>query len=117
MQIKEEFALKQVRVQMDERMFDFDPKTGERKITSKLFWIGKGDGKENVFNIFDPAIRESSYYNRLTQLFELLEKQVGTSKGILTTPKREGATATEIKAAIYNTYALVCDIRKSVKKV
>lgn len=115
-QIKEEFALKQVRVQMDERMFDFDPKTGERKITSKLFWIGKGDGKENVFNIFDPAIRESSYYNRLTQLFELLEKQVGTSKGILTTPETRGATATEIKAAIYNTYALVCDIRKSVEK-
>lgn len=115
-QIKEEFELKQVRVQMDERLFEKDIKTGKRKVKNKLFWIGRGDEKNYAFNIFDPAIRESSYYARLMQLFELLEKQVGTSKGILTSPETRGATATEIKASLYNTYALVCDIRKAVEK-
>lgn len=110
-QIKDEFDLKRVRLQVDERMFNRD-KDGKPVLTSKLFQAVPNYKNENLFNIFDPALRDSSYYNRLNALFELFEKQVGTSKGILTTPESRGATATEIKSGMYDTYSLICDLRK-----
>lgn len=113
-QIREEFELKQVRLQMDERAFNKDPKTGKPILTSKLFMKGHSDNGD-LFNIFDPAIRESSYHARLDKLFELFEKQVGTSRGILTTPETHGATATEIRAANQDTFSLVSAIRKSIE--
>lgn len=115
-QIRNEFKLKKVKLQVDERDFDKDDE-GRPIITSDLFMAGRGDASgKALFNIFDPALRDSSYYNRLTNLFELLEKSVGTSKGILTTPESRGATATEIKAGLYDTYAIVDDMRKSIAK-
>lgn len=113
-QIQDEFALKEVKVFADERMFDRDPKTGEYKIPSKMFFAARGNDK-SMIDIFSPDIRDSSYYNRLMSLFELLEKSVGTSKGILTAPETRGATATEIKAGLYDTYALVYDIRTIIE--
>lgn len=114
-QIKEEFELKRVRLQVDERVLDKDPKTGKLILKDKLFMKGYSeDGK--LFNIYDPAIRESSHFARLEKLFELLERQIGTSKGILTAPASFGATATEIRAAMSDTYALISDIRKAIEK-
>ena len=116
-QIEEEFELKQVRLRVDERdVRNLHLEGQERKIAAKLFFKAHNVDNENIFDIFDPAIRESSYYTRLNNLFELLEKSVGTSRGILTTPESRGATATEIKAGMYDTYALVTDIRKSIEK-
>jgi len=114
-QISKEFKLKQVRLQVDDRALDKDPKTGEPILKDDLFMAGYSqDG--NMFNIFDPAIRESSYHARLDKLFELFEKQVGTSKGILTAPETHGATATEIKASIADTFAIITDIRKATEQ-
>lgn len=114
-QIKTEFKLKKVRLQIDERMLAKDPKTGKPVLKDELFMGGHSeDGK--MFNIFDPVIRESSYYARLKELFELFEKAVGTSKGILTEPETNGATATEIKAALGDTFDMVTDIRKAIEK-
>lgn len=113
-QIKDEFDLKQVRLQVDERTFKRDA-NGNPVLTSKLFMAGANTKNESMFNIFDPALRDSSYYNRLQNLFEIFEKQVGTSKGILTVPESRGATATEIKAGMYDTYSLITDIRKAIE--
>lgn len=114
-QIRTEFKLKKVRLQIDERMLAKDPKTGKPILKDELFMSGHSeDGK--MFNIFDPAIRESSYYARLKELFELFEKAVGTSRGILTAPETQGATATEIKAALGDTFDMVTDIRKAIEK-
>lgn len=113
-QIREEFRLKKTRLQVDERVLDRDPKSGRPILKDKLFMKGYSeDGK--LFNIFDPVFRDSSYYNRLEELFELLERQIGTSRGILTTPASYGATATEIRAAMADTFALVSDIRRSIE--
>ena len=115
MQLRKEFKLKGVKVQLDERLFDKDPKTGKPILKDDLFMTGYSeDGK--MFNIFDPVIRESSYHSRLEKLFELFEKQVGTSKGILSTPQTSAATATEIKTANGDTFAIVSDIRKAIEK-
>lgn len=114
-QIKTEFKLKKVRLRVDERTLDKDPKTGKPILKDELFIGGHSEDGE-MFDIFDPAIRESSYYARLKELFELFEKAVGTSKGILTTPESRGATATEIKAAVGDTFDMVTDIRKAIEK-
>ena len=114
-QIRDEYKLKEVRLQVDDRTLDRDPKTGEVKLKSKLFLKGHSTDGE-LFNIFDPAIRDSAFYSRLINLFELLEKEVGTSKGILSAPATHGATATEIRTANEDTFDLVSDIRDAIEK-
>ena len=114
-QIRKEYKLKGVRLQVDDRTLDKDPKTGKPILKDNLFMMGHSE-KGELFNIFDPEIRDSSFYARLNNLFELLEKQVGTSKGILTAPETHGATATEIRAAVADTFAMVGDIRKAIEK-
>ena len=64
-----------------------------------------------MWEVFDPAIRESSYYTRLQELYARLEKQIGTSKGILTEVETADATATAIKKALYDTFTIVMDSR------
>ena len=71
-----------------------------------------GDGTNPPWMIFSPAIRDTAMYARLDKLFELLEKSVGTSKGILTQRESASATATEIRAANHDTFTMVSTIRK-----
>lgn len=115
-EIDKEFKQKKARVFADERFFRFDQKTGKRILPSEAFVAANMEGSNSAMEIFSPEIRDSSYYNRLVNLCEMLEKAVGTSKGILTAPETRGATATEIKASIYDTYALVADIRTVLEK-
>lgn len=115
-QIKDEFKYKEVKIFADERMFRKDEKTGKYIMPSKVFFAGHGNEKTNMIEIFSPEIRESSYYAHLVNAFELLEKAVGTSKGILTVPETRGATATEIKASLFETYAMTGEIRKAIEK-
>ena len=114
-QVADEFKFKEVKIFADDRMFKKDPNTGEYKMPSKVFFAGHGNDN-NMIEIFSPEIRESSYYAHLMHEFELLEKSVGTSKGILTAPETRGATATEIKAGLYDTYAMIGEIRKALEK-
>lgn len=113
-QIRDEYSLKEVRVFADERMFKKDEKTGKYKMPSKLFFAAHNE-TGSMIETFSPDIRTSSYYDRLMYLFELLERSVGTSKGILTAPETRGATATEIKAGLYDTYAMIADIRTVIE--
>ena len=110
-QIRDEFAQKQVRVFADEALFG-NSEAIEGTLF-KRFMVGGSLENGPFLEVFDPAIRESSYYTRLTHLFELLEKAVGVSRGILTEQVTQGATATEIKRAAYDTFALVENMRKN----
>lgn len=113
-QIREEFAQKRVRVFADEAMFG--PGDEIEGSLFKRFMAGGSLESGPFFEVFDPAIRESAYYSHLLHLFSLLEKAVGVSKGILTEQETQGATATEIKRAAYDTYAMVESIRKNWEK-
>lgn len=114
-QYKKEFNLKKVKLQVDGRVLDKDPKTGKAIIKDDLFMEGiSADG--DLFNIFDPAIRDVSFRNRLTDLFSLLEKEVGTSKGILTEPQATYENGEAIRRSVGATFAIVTDIRKAVEK-
>ncbi|WMI80359.1 hypothetical protein [Anaerotignum sp. MB30-C6] len=115
-QIQDEYKLKEVKIFADERMFQKDPKTGKYRMPSKMYFAAHGKENGDMIEVFSPEIRHSSYYERLQYLFGLLEKCIGTSKGILTAPETRGATATEIKAGLYDTYAMIGDIRLTVEK-
>ena len=115
--IRREYKLKKPIVGMDKTLFDV--KDGHRHLpVTGLFMPVTPSGLNTtgkLWDVYDPAIRDSAYYTRLVHLCEELEKQVGTSRGILTEPSSHGATATEIKAANHDTFTIVQDMRTAVE--
>ena len=111
--IRREFSLKKSFVGADDRLFDRDQRLPENGLFKKF----RGSGLKNgdFWEIFDPAIRESSYLARFQQLCSLLESTVGVSPGILTEPRTASATATEIKAANAATFSMVDAIRENIE--
>lgn len=76
-------------------------------------FVGMADtNNADDITIFDPAIRDSAYYNKLVNHFAFLEKEIGCSKGVLTDLVTGAATATEIKRSMYATFSLTDDMRK-----
>ena len=115
--IQREYKAKRVFVGADELLFGKDNKLPADGLFKKFQTGGAltGNGNSAFWEVFDPEIRDSSYYNRFNSLCAMLEKSVGTSKGILTEPASFGATATEIKAANHDTFCLVSDIRNNIE--
>lgn len=109
-QIRDEYVKKKPIIFADTTLFDKEEKVD--KTLYKTFSGGKlGEG--SLIDIFDPQIRDGAYYNRLESLYEILEKSMGTSKGIFSEPVTNYATATEIKRSIYDTFAIVENTRKA----
>lgn len=75
-----------------------------------------GDNGSAPWMIFAPAIRDESMYNRLDRMFEMLERSVGVSRGILTQRETATATATEIRAANHDTFSYVTAIRDTIEE-
>ncbi len=113
-QIEEEFELKQVRLRVDER--DLVDEKGKVKLVSKLFLKSHNVNNEDIFDIFDPAIKDSSYYNRLTRLLEDLEKAIGLSRGILTEPVATYENTQKIREATGSTWAVINSLRDAIEK-
>ena len=111
MQIKREFKLKECFVGADSTMFD-----GKNALPKDGIFRKVDAGEDNFFEVFDPAIRESSYYTRLQELYKRLEHEIGTSYGILSDVQTQNATATEIKRSLYDTFTIVDDMRRNFEK-
>lgn len=110
-QIVREFKAKEVFIGVDFTLFK-DP-TNQNKLglpDDGIYRKFNGE-KDDLWQVFDPAIRESSYYARLQELYARLEKQIGTSRGILTEIETAQATATAIRKALYDTFTIVDDAR------
>lgn len=114
--IEREYKAKRVFIGADELLFGKDNKLPPDGVFKKFTGGGALTGGATFWEVFDPAIRDSAYYSRLSALFAQLEKAVGTSRGVLTEPATNTATATEIKAANHDTFCLVSDIRKNIEK-
>lgn len=114
-QIIDEFEAKKVFIGVDYTMFKKDSKGRDILPDSPLYKKFNAD-KDDLWEVFDPAFRDSSYYNRLQELYSRLEKQIGTSKGILTEVETADATATAIKKALYDTFTIVADSRNAFEK-
>ena len=110
-QIAREYELKQAFVGADVTMFN-----GKNALPQNGLFKKIDSGDDTFFEEFSPAIRDSSYYARLQELYQRLEKEVGTSKGILSEVETQNATATEIKKAMYDTFTICDDMRSNIEK-
>lgn len=86
--------------------------TQQHILTSSHGRLGEGGG--DLFSVYSPDIRDDAYEARLLHLFARLEKQVGTSSGILTPADTSMATATQVRRAMYDTFAMVDRLRASI---
>ena len=86
--------------------------TQQHIMTSSHGRLGEGGG--DLFSVYSPDIRDAAYEARLLHLFARLEKQVGTSSGILTPADTSMATATQVRRAMFDTFAMVDRIRASI---
>lgn len=115
-QIAREFKIKEAFIGVDYTMFrNVDGRDVLGLPEDGIYRKFNGD-KDDMWEIFDPAIRESSYYARLQELFGRLEKEIGTSKGILTEVETSQATATAIRKALYDTFTIVDGARVVFEK-
>lgn len=112
--MKREYRLKQPFVGADERLFGKDSKLPDNGLFKKFQQSGLKDG--SFWEVYDPAIRDSSYMARYNQLCALLESSIGVSPGILTEPRTANATATEIKAANAATFSMINLIRQNIER-
>ena len=108
-QILREYDLKEAFVGADTTMFNGNDALPTNGLYKKI-----NAGEDDFWEIFDPSIRDSSYYNKLMQQCAMLEKQIGTSRGIITDPLSTYQNTDETRRALYDTFSLVDDIRESL---
>lgn len=108
-QIEREYDLKEVFVGADESMFKGDNALPLNGLYKKI-----RSGETEFWEVFDPAFRDTPLFNKLMNQCAMLEKIIGTSKGIVTERESGNATATEIKSSLKDTFDLVDDIRSGL---
>ena len=114
-QIKNEYKLKEAFIGVDYTLFKND-KNGRPILPDDHLYRTFSSTDDDFWEVFDPAIRDSSYYVRLQELYKRLEHAIGTSAGILSEVQTQNATATEIKRAMYDTFTIVDDMRSNIEK-
>ncbi len=118
--IDEEFENAKSKLFADETMLtvETDNTTGKKRFNLKerIFSYRRRQGQEAPkIDIYSPAIRQSEHYAKLVSDMGMYEKQVGTSKGILTENETTyTATATAVKRANADTIALMGFIRDAI---
>lgn len=76
--------------------------------------IVKNNG-DDLYQVFSPAIRDTSLFNGLNQMLRRIEFSYHLSYGTLSDPQNEAKTAEEIKMSKQRSYAAVCNIQKSLQ--
>lgn len=111
--MRREYRLKKSFVGADERLFGKDSNLPDNGLFKRFKQSGLKDG--NFWEIFDPAIRDSSYLARFQQLCGILESIVGVSPGILTKAEKTYVTDDEIKQQNSDTFAMIDSIRENIE--
>lgn len=110
-QIDREYNLKEAFVGADSTMFD-----GKDGLPSNGLFKKVDAGDDSFWEVFSPDIRDSALYNKLDRQFAQLEKEVGTSEGILTKPTSTYQNIDEAKRAIQDTMSIIDDVRSNIEK-
>lgn len=110
-QIDREFDLKQVIILADSTMFKGDNALSENGLYKKV-----NAGDDTFYQVFDSAFRDTPLFNKLMNECALLEKQVGTNRGILTEPLSTYQNKDEARRANQDTFAIIDDIRDSLEE-
>lgn len=111
--MRREYRLKKPFVGADDRLFGKDSNLPDNGLFKKFKQSGLKDG--SFWEIFDPAIRDSSYLARFQQLCGILESTVGVSPGILTKAEKTYVTDDEIKQQNSDTFAMIDAIRGNIE--
>lgn len=111
--MRREYRLKQPFVGADDRLFGKDSNLPENGLFKKFRQNGLKEG--SFWEVFDPAIRDSSYLARFQQLCGILESSVGVSPGILTKAEKTYVTDDEIKQQNSDTFAMIDAIRENIE--
>ena len=117
-QIDEEFKNGKSVIFTDPRNLLPDEQKKGYKIADNVIPIQQRAGQTGGYiDIFNPELRFTPQYSKLVSDFALYEKQVGTSKGILTDNETMNtATATAVKRSNADTIALIDKIRTAIDK-
>ena len=108
-QLWREYKLKEPFVGADITMFN-----GKDALPTNGIFKKVDSGDDKFFEVFDPAFRP--YTDRLQELYQRLEHEIGTSAGIISEAQTQNATATEIKRGMYDTFTIVDDMRTNLER-
>lgn len=90
--------------------------TGDLPSGKDRLFRNLGQGLEDGFyNVFSPAIRDSSLFNGLNKILMRIEFVCGLAYGTLSDLQEISRTATEIKASKQRSYATVVDIQSQLQ--
>lgn len=114
--INDEFENGKSVIFTDPRNLLKDEERAKYKIAENIIPIQSRAGQSGSnIDIFNPTLRFSEHYSKLQNDLALYEKQIGTSKGVLTESEQtSNATATEIRRANADTVALLDKIRTAI---
>lgn len=76
----------------------------------------EGGNQGDLYQVFSPAIRDTSLFNGLDKLLKRIEFNCYLSYGTLSDPQSVEKTAEEIKTSKQRSYSAVRDIQKSLEK-
>ena len=76
-----------------------DGKINAGQISDRLFIGGAFTSTANLFEIFDPEVKDSAYYRGVQYILQRIEYNVGLAFGTISDPQSVEKTATEIMAA------------------
>lgn len=110
-QYRDEYSMKETWLGVDRVMIGKDGKED-----THLFKKFDGKSTDDFFQIFSPDIRSQAYKDRMLELFARLEKQVGTSAGILTPAETANATATQVRRSMFDTLSMISRAQRSIEK-
>ena len=108
-QLYREYKLKETFVGADSTMFD-----GKDALPLNGLFKKVDAGDDTFFEVFDPAFRP--YTERLQELYQRLEHEIGTSRGILTDPLSSYQNTDETRRAMQDTASIIDAMRKNIEK-
>ncbi len=114
-----EYASGEKMVFLDKTLLDRDERGNVRfpDGKQKMFMLMKGvGGKEGLIQEHTPDIRSADLEKGIEVNNRMVELLSGLSQGILTPPTTSYATATEMRAALNNTFSVITKFRRQLEK-
>ena len=73
-----------------------------------------GGSKGDLYQVFSPAIRDSSLFNGLDKILKRIEFSCNLAYGTLSDPANVDKTAEEIRTSTQRSYTAVCELQKAI---
>lgn len=112
-----EYEGSELAIQADATLFNKDKNNNYvlPKKKKRLYEFLNLDQGEKSWDVFSPAIRDTSLFNGLNEWLRQCESQCGLSFGVLSKETSIAKTATEINSSKQDYYVTVSDIQKSLQ--